>query len=91
MMNILEELIDKIYTNIQSKFPDQEWLWERAVLAPRNEDVDLMNNRRIEAITETHVECVSIDTTVETDEAVNSLVEFPNAHATILRDCHLIF
>ena len=79
MTNSLEELIEKIYSNIDSKYLDQEWLCERAILAPRNEDVDLINNRLLEAIPGTHAEYISIDTTVETDDAVNFPVEFLNA------------
>ena len=79
MTNTLEELIDKVYTNVESKYLDQEWLCERAILALRNEDVHLINDRLLEAIPGTHVEYISIDTTVETDDAVNFPVKFLNA------------
>ena len=37
LTNTLEELIDKTYTKIESKYLDQQLLSERAILAPETE------------------------------------------------------
>lgn len=44
VVSSLEELIDQIYPHISENYKNKIWLWERAILAPLNEDVNYMND-----------------------------------------------
>lgn len=47
LTSTLHELIIKVYPNITNNFKNHNWLFERAILAPKNEDVNSLNNRII--------------------------------------------
>ena len=39
-----EELINKVFPNLQQHFRDHKWLCERAILAPKNDAVGQINS-----------------------------------------------
>ncbi|XP_069175646.1 uncharacterized protein [Procambarus clarkii] len=74
-----EELVEKVFPNIQNDYEDHDWLSERAILEAKNKDVyELSNiiqsNIQSEAVTYKYVDIV-----VEADEAVNDPTEFLNS------------
>ena len=50
-INSLDELIEKVYPNIniQTYLRPIKWLQERAILAARNDDVDKINHKIIDS------------------------------------------
>ncbi|KAL8587418.1 hypothetical protein ACOMHN_062151 [Nucella lapillus] len=78
--NIID-LLHNIYPNIGQRFyaPDWlQWLPERAILAPKNNTVDAMNNRVLQDFPGTAESLKSIDTIVDENQAVYYPVEFLN-------------
>lgn len=73
------ELIESIFPNIRQRYLDHEWVSERAILAPKNTDVDHTNITIQDMLPGDAVTFKSIDTVVDQDEAVNYPVEFLNS------------
>ncbi|GBL87459.1 hypothetical protein AVEN_118391-1 [Araneus ventricosus] len=57
---------------------DHSWLCQRAILAPRNEDVSIMNKQLLQELPGSVQVYKSIDTICDTNEAVNYPAEFLN-------------
>ncbi|KAK1334663.1 LOW QUALITY PROTEIN: hypothetical protein QTO34_005671 [Cnephaeus nilssonii] len=74
-----EELVEKVFPNIQTNYKNHDWLSERAILAAKNKDVYELNNIIQSNIQSEAVTYKSVDTVVEADEAVNYLTEFLNS------------
>lgn len=74
-----EELIEKVFPNIQINYRNHDWLSERAVLAAKNKDVYQLNNFIQSSIQSEEIIYKSIDTVVEADEVVNYPSEFLNS------------
>lgn len=80
LINNQRQLIDHVYPNIALKYTDPEWLCERAILAPTNEIVDELNSVIQDLIPSRQVrDYLSIDRTVDPDQAVNYPIEFLNS------------
>ena len=45
-----EELINKVFPNLQQHFRDHKWLCERAILAPKNDAVGQINSTLLQQI-----------------------------------------
>jgi ATP-dependent DNA helicase PIF1 len=74
-----QNLIEKVFPNIQTNYKNHNWLSERAILAPKNKDVHELNNIIQSSIQGDLFTYKSIDTAVEDDDAVNYPTEFLNS------------
>ena len=74
-----EEVRNKVFLNIQQHFRDHKWLCERAILAPKNDAVGQINSTLLQKIPGPVQLYKSIDTVVDTSEAVQYPVEFLNS------------
>ncbi|GFX31330.1 ATP-dependent DNA helicase [Trichonephila clavipes] len=74
-----EELISKVFPNIQINYRNHNWLSERAVLAAKNKDVYRLNHFIQSSIQSEVIIYKSIDTVVEADDVVNYPSEFLNS------------
>ncbi|KAL8601841.1 hypothetical protein ACOMHN_020576 [Nucella lapillus] len=75
----VQALKDSVYPDLHEKYHDHDWLSERAILAPRNDTVGIINNdllMQLPADVETYT---SHDSTVEKDQSVHYPVEFLNS------------
>lgn len=75
----IQELIDCVFPNIGRNHRNQQWLSERALLAPKNNDVNEINatiQNHIRGNTKTYK---SIDCVTDENDAVNYPVEFLNS------------
>lgn len=72
-------LIEKIFPNISENYKNHDWLYERAILVPKNDEVNKINQQIINQLPGELVEYTSIDTVTEENEAVNFPTEFLNS------------
>lgn len=80
--NMVEDLIgleEKVFPNIKSNFENYQWLTERAILAPKNECVNIINTRILQKLPGAVKSYVSIDTVVDINNAVHYPTEFLNS------------
>ena len=49
-----EELIQKVFPQIEDNYTNHSWLSERAILAPKNSDVNLINQAIQDRILQIH-------------------------------------
>lgn len=75
----LSDLINNVFPNIKNNYHREEWLSERAILAPKNEDVNKINLQIQTQIPGKTVKYKSIDTISNNDQAVQYPVEFLNS------------
>jgi ATP-dependent DNA helicase PIF1 len=73
------ELRNRVFPNIVQQYKNHGWLCERAILAPRNDIVNVINNNIQALIPGGKQVYQSIDTMVEEDESVNYPTEFLNS------------
>lgn len=73
------ELIEKVFPALRRNYLDRQWLSERAILAPKNKDVNELNDMILSCIPGEVITYRSIDTIVEPDDAVNYPLEFLNS------------
>uniref|UniRef100_A0A0A1XAS3 ATP-dependent DNA helicase PIF1 n=1 Tax=Zeugodacus cucurbitae TaxID=28588 RepID=A0A0A1XAS3_ZEUCU len=74
-----EELTDRVFPNIAQNYNNHDWLRERAILAPKNVNVNEINfhiHKKLPGNSETYK---SIDTAMNDEDAVNYPVEFLNS------------
>ncbi|XP_069167102.1 ATP-dependent DNA helicase pif1-like [Procambarus clarkii] len=69
-----EELVEKVFPNIQTNYKSHDWLSERAILTTKNKDVYELNNIIQSYIQSEEVTYKSVVIVVEADAAVN----YPN-------------
>ncbi|GBL92287.1 hypothetical protein AVEN_35837-1 [Araneus ventricosus] len=75
----VQELINKIYPGIAENYNNHDWLCERAILATKNDAVHELNSHIQEMIPGPVTEYRSIDTVVDSADAVNFPKEFLNS------------
>ncbi|UYV66363.1 hypothetical protein LAZ67_4001469, partial [Cordylochernes scorpioides] len=68
-----------VFPDIATNFKNHDWLCERAILAPKNDDVNRINHKIQLKIPGAVTQYKSIDTVTEEDQAVNYPVEFLNS------------
>ncbi|GBN42038.1 hypothetical protein AVEN_126136-1 [Araneus ventricosus] len=73
----VQELINEIYPGIAENYKNHDWLYERAILATKNDVVHELHTRIKEMIPVT--EYRSIDTVVDSGDAVNFPIAFLNS------------
>ncbi|XP_039968358.1 uncharacterized protein LOC120780136, partial [Bactrocera tryoni] len=74
-----EELIDGVFPNIAQNYNNHDWLRERAILAPKNVNVNEFNFHIQEKLPDNSETYKSIDTAMNDEDAVNYPVEFLNS------------
>ncbi|XP_053945028.1 uncharacterized protein LOC128854731 [Anastrepha ludens] len=74
-----QELIDRVFPNIVQNYNNHYWLRERAILAPKNINVNEINFHIQENLPGDSVTYKSIDTAMNNEDAVNYPVEFLNS------------
>lgn len=79
MVTSKDALIESIFPNLHTNYINHVWLRERAILAAKNIDVDAINSKIQQTLPGNELLFKSIDTVVDSDEAVNYPVEFLNS------------
>lgn len=74
-----DALIESVFPNLVQNFKDHTWLSERAILAPKNKDVNELNMAIQFKIPGEFVSYKSIDSVIQQDDAVNYPMEFLNS------------
>ncbi|XP_042912285.2 ATP-dependent DNA helicase PIF1-like [Parasteatoda tepidariorum] len=74
-----DELIAKVFPNLSQNYKNNQWVSERAILAAKNIDVNLINCKIQNEIPDEETTYKSIDTVVNQDESVNYPIEFLNS------------
>eukprot|EP00919_Chromeraceae_sp_WS-2016_P050656 GHVR01120066.1.p1 GENE.GHVR01120066.1~~GHVR01120066.1.p1 ORF type:complete len:341 (-),score=21.51 GHVR01120066.1:188-1210(-) len=75
----LSELISRVYPDIVMNYQNIAWLSERAILAPKNEDVRTINKKLLNKIPGEIKVYTSIDTVPEIDKVILYPTEFLNS------------
>jgi len=73
------DLKEKVFANLEVNYKNLAWLAERAILAPRNADVDELNHQLIQQLPGTAKTYKSVDTVVNDDDTVLFPTEFLNS------------
>lgn len=79
MRSSIQEVIQSIFPDIETKYVDHNWLRGRAILAPKNEAVNRLNEQIQQQIPGEIHNYISVDTVTDKDQAVNYPVEFLNS------------
>ncbi|XP_065654736.1 uncharacterized protein LOC136081353 [Hydra vulgaris] len=79
LVDSAEELIVKVFPNIQQSFTRHDWICERAILAPKNESVTKINMQIQKMLPGNEKSYNSIDMVMDPSEAVNYPTEFLNS------------
>ncbi|XP_013779121.1 uncharacterized protein LOC106463618 [Limulus polyphemus] len=79
MVSSLDEIKNRVFLSITHHYHDQSWLCERAILAPKNDAVNKLNEELLQQIPGGSRSYTSIDTILETDQAVYYPIEFINS------------
>lgn len=79
LQSSITDLIENVYPNIAENYKKHDWLFERAILAAKNEDVDKLNHLILNKIPGEMVQYNSIDTMIVEEQAVNYPTEFLNS------------
>lgn len=74
-----EELIRSVFPNITQQYRDHDWLSDRAILAPKNNEVNELNVDIQRQIAGELVTYKSVDTVTNPDDVVNYPTEFLNS------------
>lgn len=76
MQSSIEDVIKNVFPNISTNFRNHNWLCERAILAPKNDDVNKINNQIQMHLPGEPGKYKSIDAALEEDQAVNYPTNF---------------
>jgi ATP-dependent DNA helicase PIF1 len=75
----VKELIECVFSNIEHKYSDHDWLSERAILCPRNVEVNSVNAQVQNLIPGHTVTYCSVDKVLDENQATEYPVEFLNS------------
>ena len=75
----LQELTEAIFPALAEAIPSPKWLAERAILAPRNDAVDVINKRLTEQFPGHETTYKSVDKVLKEQEAIHYPTEFLNS------------
>ncbi|GBN57733.1 hypothetical protein AVEN_255020-1 [Araneus ventricosus] len=73
-----QELKEAVFPNVAQQFIDYSWLCQIAIIAPRNENVSVMNKQLLQELPGNVQVYKYIDTTCDINEAVKYPTEFLN-------------
>ncbi|CAH2105889.1 unnamed protein product [Euphydryas editha] len=73
------ELVAKVYTYLHNNIHDDQWLCERAILAPKNETVTKINENILDEVMGETTEYLSVDTVIDSENSTSYPVEFLNS------------
>jgi ATP-dependent DNA helicase PIF1 len=79
MITSKEELIKKVFPDIERNYQNHKWLSERAILAAKNKDVDELNFTIQSKIVGQLHSYKSVDSVTSQDDVVNYPIEFLNS------------
>ena len=80
LVSTIEELIERVFPDLNTNFNDKQWLCERAILAPTNDAINELNLTIQEKLSNVQSRTYySVDSTVEAEQAINYPVEFLNS------------
>ncbi|GBL88582.1 hypothetical protein AVEN_195594-1 [Araneus ventricosus] len=71
-----QEMKEAAFPNVAQHFNNYSWLYQRAILAPRNEDVNVMHKQILQEFSGSFQVYKSIDNTCGINEAANFPTEF---------------
>ena len=46
----IDDLVDKVFPDLLSNYQNKEWIWERAIMAPKNVAVNSINTKLFNAL-----------------------------------------
>ncbi|XP_014668296.1 PREDICTED: uncharacterized protein LOC106809646 [Priapulus caudatus] len=75
----ITQLMTKVFPNLHLRYQHQDWLSERAILAPKNLAVDDINAKLLEQLPGDPTSCKSMDTVPDPDQVVHYPTEFLNS------------
>lgn len=79
MVTSIDDLKQKVFPNLHLRYRDAQWLRDRAILAPKNDAVDKLNEDLLKELPGTASSFRSFDSVVDEDnDAVHYPVEFLN-------------
>lgn len=79
MVPSLQDVIAKVFPNISINYKNHDWLYERAILAPKNKDVNKINHQILLSLPGEIMKYKSFDITTDENETVNYPIEFLNS------------
>jgi len=79
VVDSMEALKNNVFPDIQRCYKDHKWLCERAILAPKNDSVNVINIQIQQQLPGEDISYKSIDTVVDIDQAVQYPTEFLNS------------
>lgn len=79
MQSSIQDVVQKVFPDIANNFKNHDWLCERAILAPKNDDVNKINHQIQLKLPGEVVKYKSIDTVIDENQAVNYPIEFLNS------------
>ncbi|KAK4312054.1 hypothetical protein Pmani_016483 [Petrolisthes manimaculis] len=79
MIGTENDLIMKVFPNFTQHFTSTAWLCERTILAPKNEAVNNINHKLLDAQPGRSMKYKSVDTVPDDDQVVNYPAEFLNS------------
>lgn len=79
VVNTVGELISSVFPNIQENFQRLDWLCERAILAPKNKTVSIINEKLLCLLPGRLHTLKSIDSIPNLDDAATYPIEFLNS------------
>lgn len=79
MQTSIQDLMRKVFPNISENYKNHDWLYERAILAPKIEDVNKNNEQIQSKLPGAVTKYTSIDSVTIEDQAVDYPVEFLNS------------
>ncbi|CAK1603877.1 unnamed protein product [Parnassius mnemosyne] len=74
-----DNLITEVFPNLQQNIVNEEWLCERAIMAPKNESVGKINKKILHLVNGEVTTYTSIDTVMASDDSTTYPVEFLNS------------
>ena len=75
----IENLIEKVFPNIENNYQNKDWLCERAILAPLNSSVDITTDKIIDLVPNESITYTSIDTLMDNGDTTLYTTEFLNS------------
>lgn len=91
MQSSIQDVDQKVFPNLSLNYKNHDWLCERAILAPKNIDVNQINERIQLQIPGETTKYKSIDTVVDDDQIVNYPIELLNSLEPPGMPPHILF